>query len=226
MRRAQVSVCLCTVNVCCHGIMINNSLVTFLIKNYFFLEKWLGDQKQLLLTQRTWVQFQASTWWLTTIYSSSSRVSNTLFWPLRAGDTHAVPIPTWGSNTHLKKKCFYMCCACMWKEHNCQESLSSKLTPTQVFCGPLLDLARVWSLHGWGKTSCHSLDIDYRPKVKMCPVITRTHRVWTNRREISSLYNSRGQGQPIITAHCLPLSTVHCFRNSNLHFVLVITSVS
>lgn len=36
------------------------------------------------------VGFQASTWRLKTIYNSSSRVSNALFYPLRAPGTHAV----------------------------------------------------------------------------------------------------------------------------------------
>ena len=51
------------------------------------MAQWL----EALGLQRSRVPFPVSTWWLTTICHSSSRGSNTLFWPptaLHTDDTH------------------------------------------------------------------------------------------------------------------------------------------
>lgn len=53
-----------------------------------------------LLFQGSWVQFPAPTCWFTTICMSSSKGSNTSFWPPLAPGMHAVHRHTRGQNAH------------------------------------------------------------------------------------------------------------------------------
>lgn len=48
------------------------------------LKGWHRVCEFLLLSLETWVQFPALPWWLTTIWSSSSKKSDALFWLLQA----------------------------------------------------------------------------------------------------------------------------------------------
>lgn len=63
------------------------------------LERETG-QEPWLLSQGTWVQFPSSSWWLTAISNSSSRLSDTLFWPFQAPVTNLVQTYTQGNHSH------------------------------------------------------------------------------------------------------------------------------
>ena len=41
------------------------------------LESWLSGQQHLLFLEKTWVQSLEATWWLTNIWTSSYKASNT-----------------------------------------------------------------------------------------------------------------------------------------------------
>lgn len=58
-------------------------------------ERWLHGLEHLLLLQGTRVQLLASTWWVITTYTFSSRASRVLFWPPQAPDIHVVYRHTW-----------------------------------------------------------------------------------------------------------------------------------
>ena len=58
---------------------------------------------QGLAFQGTQVQFPVTTWELTTIYNSSSRRSNALFWFLWTSSTYVVYRPTCRQNTYMHK---------------------------------------------------------------------------------------------------------------------------
>ena len=60
----------------------------------------ISSKEQWPLFQRTWIQFPASIPWLTAIYNSRPKESNTIFRPLQALGTHKVHRQTYGGHTH------------------------------------------------------------------------------------------------------------------------------
>ena len=78
------------------------------------LGRWLSSSECWFLLQRTQVWFPASTWWLTTVLSSSSRGSHPFFWPPQAMYTNGTHIHWDRKLTHLKIKNKFRIIAVIW----------------------------------------------------------------------------------------------------------------
>lgn len=122
----------------------------------------------------------------------------------------------WGAHTHMqtshtsKEKNISTCALDVCLHIVRSDQFQADIHPGALwFFAGLRPENWVRSVHGECKSSWSHLDTDYKPKVKLCPVATKNHKVWINRKKISSIYDSREQ-ELFITAHRCPLPTAHC----------------
>lgn len=78
--------------------VLSTSLKTITLGNFSQgQERWAGAH---LFTKKTWVLFQASTWWFTAIHNSSSRAFEVLFWQYVWQHTHIHASKTFMNNNN------------------------------------------------------------------------------------------------------------------------------
>jgi hypothetical protein len=93
--------------------VLNTVVAELRISTISELEKWLDGKEPWLLLLGAWVQFPASTWWLTPAHDSSSRASDTL---THAGTENTNEQKIKMSSIYFKNESppFLLCVPCVW----------------------------------------------------------------------------------------------------------------